>query len=1011
MTNAISPQRAGGNARKRLFFWVVVSILFFTVGLCAICAAFLFAAHNAARERANYAASSLVATIENDVRRNIENVDSSLQAVIDGLKRPDIDRLAPELRRAVLFNRSATARHLGLVIVTDEAGNVRLDSQSVDPHSLSVADRDYFQVHKNDDNVGLYVGGPVLGRITGQASLAISRRLSHPDGSFAGVVSGNLQLQYFKDFFSNISLGPESTVTLITTDGSVLMRWPFDAKYIGVNLNPAVLHGLLGRSRAGQFEAGSELDGIRRLVVYSQIGDLPLVIGVGQSTDEIYSQWRRYVLVLSISGAIFLTVIAILLVSLAREFSLRARYEAGLTAALGNMSQGLCMFDQNQRLELYNDQYIEIFGLPPESVKQGDTFRSILELRRATGAFSGNVDQYAADVPSRLGRRQTVSTTYTLANERVIAVVNCPKEGGGWVATFEDITAQKLAEKELDEARLFLDSIIENIPIAVIVKDAKTGKYLLANRAFQMMRTSLKGNFLGQTIFDIYEPHVAEIMDKLDTACLQSETGINFDEHELDIPKLGPRILNTKRIAVRDKLGASKYLVVVIEDVTEQRRLEKRISFMAHYDVLTGLANRAAAVQKIEEAAARQRRYGDQFSVLLLDLDRFKVVNDTLGHPAGDALLREVATRLKRLLRETDLLGRLGGDEFVIIQESEADLHKAAGALCDRIIGSLTTPFSIDGNDVNIGVSIGIALAPEHATNPDNLLKMADMALYSVKSAGRNGYRFFAPEMNERASKRHDLENDLRRAIQNEEMVLYYQPIVDTRTLKICGAEALIRWLHPTEGIVGPDRFIPLAEETGLITQIGEWVLSAACTEAAAWPADVKLSVNLSPVQFRKSNLPDVVMCALVQSGLSPERLELEITETALIDSAADCLPALRQFKNLGIAIALDDFGTGYSSLSQLTMFPFDRIKIDRSFTQNMTKRSDCAAIIAGTVSLAHSLDIATTAEGVETAEQCRILRLAGVTSLQGYLFKSPGPAALIDFNWVYKQQQMEDAA
>jgi EAL domain-containing protein (putative c-di-GMP-specific phosphodiesterase class I) len=196
-----------------------------------------------------------------------------------------------------------------------------------------------------------------------------------------------------------------------------------------------------------------------------------------------------------------------------------------------------------------------------------------------------------------------------------------------------------------------------------------------------------------------------------------------------------------------------------------------------------------------------------------------------------------------------------------------------------------------------------------------------------------------------------------------------------------------------------------------LITQIGEWVLSAACTEAAAWPADVKLSVNLSPVQFRKSNLPDVVMCALVQSGLSPERLELEITETALIDSAADCLPALRQFKNLGIAIALDDFGTGYSSLSQLTMFPFDRIKIDRSFTQNMTKRSDCAAIIAGTVSLAHSLDIATTAEGVETAEQCRILRLAGVTSLQGYLFKSPGPAALIDFNWVYKQQQMEDAA
>ena len=277
------------------------------------------------------------------------------------------------------------------------------------------------------------------------------------------------------------------------------------------------------------------------------------------------------------------------------------------------------------------------------------------------------------------------------------------------------------------------------------------------------------------------------------------------------------------------------------------------------------------------------------------------------------------------------------------------------------------------------------------------------MALYSAKSAGRNAYRFFAPEMNERASRRHDLENDLRRAIQKDEMVLHYQPIIDTRTLKICGAEALIRWQHPTEGMIGPDRFIRLAEETGLIVPIGEWVLHTACTEAARWPADVKLSVNLSPMQFRKSNLPDVVMSALAKSGLPPERLELEITETALIKSA-DCLPALREFRKLRIAVALDDFGTGYSSLSQLTEFPFDRIKIDRSFTQNMTKRADYAAIIAGTLSLAHSLGILTTAEGVETVQQYRLLRLAGVTSLQGYLFKRPAPASEIDFYAVLRQ-------
>jgi diguanylate cyclase (GGDEF)-like protein/PAS domain S-box-containing protein len=1011
MTYAISTQLTGGNAWKRLFFWVVVLIFFLTMGLGAICVNLLFEARNSARQRATDAASRLVAVIDNDVARNIESVDLSLQAVVDGLRRPDIAQLAPDLRHIVLFDRSAIARYLGLILVTDEVGNVRLNSSTAGAQPANAADRDYFQAHKNNDNVGLYIGGPVLGRITGQPSLAISRRLSHPDGSFAGVVAGSLQLQYFKDLFANAALGPQSSVTLATTDGVVLMRWPYNEKHIGLKAKHATLYKFLAHSRTGYYEANSELDGIHRLVVYSQIGDLPLVISVGQSTAEIFSLWRGYVFVLSISGAILLAVIIILLIYLARQFTRNARYEIRLNAALGNMSQGLCMFDQNQRLVLYNDQYTEMYGLRPGVIQPGLDFRSILELRRQLGAFNGDVERYAADVTSRLEQGQTVSRTTTLANGRVIAVINRPMEGGGWVATFEDITAQRLAENELQETRMFLDSVVENIPTAIIVKDAQTRKFLLANRAFEVMRASLKSNFVGQTVFDLYDAPVAELMDKLDTECLRSEAGVDYDEHEVDIPTQGSRILNTKRIAIRDTLGAARYLVVVVEDVTEQRRLEKRISFLAHFDALTGLANRAAVTEKIEEAAARLRRYGSRFSILLLDLDRFKVVNDTLGHPGGDALLREVATRLKSLLRETDLLGRLGGDEFVVIQASENDQREAARTLSDRIIENLAKPFSIAGSDVSIGVSIGIALAPEDAINPDSLLKMADMALYNAKSGGRNGYRLFMPEMSEVANRRHELENDLRRAIEKDELVLHYQPIIDTRTFRIESAEALIRWRHPTEGMLGPDRFIPLAEETGLITQIGAWVLYAACTEAAAWPADVKIAVNVSPVQFRNSNLPDVVMYALAASGLPPERLELEITETALVESAADCLPSLHKFKNLGIGVALDDFGTGYSSLSQLTMFPFDRIKIDKSFTQNITKRADCAAIIAGTLTLASSLGIATTAEGVETAEQCRLLRLAGVTSLQGHLFKRATPAAQIDFNWVYDNLQREDAA
>jgi diguanylate cyclase (GGDEF)-like protein/PAS domain S-box-containing protein len=574
-------------------------------------------------------------------------------------------------------------------------------------------------------------------------------------------------------------------------------------------------------------------------------------------------------------------------------------------------------------------------------------------------------------------------------------------------------TAAELAssKQSLDETRKFLDSIIENIPAAVVVKDAATRRYALVNRAFEAMLDVPRSELLGRSVFDIHNPRDAERIDDADDESIRSADGVTYKEIEIDMRQRGQRMQSTRRIVIRNSHGEAKYLIAVIEDVTESKKAEQRIAFLAHHDALTGLANRVALAQRIDEAAARQRRRDEPFSVLLLDLDRFKQVNDTLGHPAGDSLLIEVATRLKSLLRETDVLARLGGDEFAIIQAGEINQREAARALAERIIATMAKPFAIDGADINIGTSIGIALAPEHGTASDSLLKMADLALYRAKSAGRNGYCFFAPEMSEIASARQEIEGDLRRAIQQDELELHYQPIIDAKTRRICSVEALVRWRHPTKGLISPDLFIPLAEESGLITQIGDWVLRAACAEAVKWPAEVKVAVNLSLVQFRKTDLPDVVGRALVDSGLRPERLELEITETALIESAAECLPALRQFKALGITIVLDDFGTGYSSLSQLAMFPFDRIKIDKSFTQNMTKRSECAAIISATLTLAQSLDIQTTAEGVETVDQYRLLRLAGVTSLQGFLFKRPGPASEIDFDRVFGDLSIEQAA
>lgn len=684
---------------------------------------------------------------------------------------------------------------------------------------------------------------------------------------------------------------------------------------------------------------------------------------------------------------------------------------AQLNIAFSHISQGVVMFDSSARLVLCNDKYRQLYGLPQELTKPGCALEQIIRRRVADRTLPGAADDFVRDLLTKIAKGEIEQHEITLDNGRIISIKNEPLPCGGWVATHEDITDKRRAALELDETKIFLDSIIQHAPIAILVKDAKSRQFVLANRALEETLAVSGAWLIGKDVFDVYPKEYAEPMDRADRECLQNSVGIVHGEFTADNPRLGMRILNTKRFVIRDSNREAKYLVLVIDDITERRISEQQIKFMAHHDALTGLLNRTSIIETIDEAAARLRGGGAPFSVLMLDLDRFKQVNDTLGHSAGDALLREAATRLKVSLRENDIIARLGGDEFAVVQTNEDNQREAAHALANRIAEIIAAPFIIDGNEVNIATSIGISLAPEHATNPDDLLKMADLALYSAKSAGRSQSYFFNPEMSEVANARQELESELRQAILHDELELHYQPIVDTETRKIRAAEALIRWQHPVRGTILPDRFIPLAEETGLIAQIGEWVLQAACRDAACWPPEVAVSVNLSAIQFYKSNLSDVVMYALAESGLPPERLELEITETALIERGTECLPALRQFKNLGISIALDDFGTGYSSLSQLIVFPFDKIKIDKTFIQNITKRSECTAIISAAHTLAQNLDMAVTAEGVETIEQFQLLRLMGITSLQGYLFKGPGPVTELDFNKIYGDRELEDVA
>jgi len=413
---------------------------------------------------------------------------------------------------------------------------------------------------------------------------------------------------------------------------------------------------------------------------------------------------------------------------------------------------------------------------------------------------------------------------------------------------------------------------------------------------------------------------------------------------------------------------------------------------MARHDALTDLPNRLMLRERLDHELKRVKR-GECLAVLCLDLDHFKSVNDTLGHPIGDELLKVVAERLRRCTREPDTIARLGGDEFAIIMTGMQDPTDAV-ALAKRISGSITKPYHIDGHQIVADISIGISLAPIDATEPDQLLKNADMALYGAKGDGRGTYRFFEPEMDAKMKTRRELEMDLRTALVNAEFELYYQPLVNLASNEISAFEALVRWNHPVRGLISPADFIPVAEETGLIIPLGEWVLRRACQETALWPGHIKVAVNLSPSQLKSRNLTQLVVSALAESGMPASRLQLEITETVLMQNTFNTLATLHQLRKLGVQIAMDDFGTGYSSLAYLRSFPFDKIKIDRSFIQDLSNGAEPLAIVHAVAGLAKSLNMVSTAEGVETQQQLDQLQSIGCTEMQGYLFSHARPAA-----------------
>jgi diguanylate cyclase (GGDEF)-like protein len=436
--------------------------------------------------------------------------------------------------------------------------------------------------------------------------------------------------------------------------------------------------------------------------------------------------------------------------------------------------------------------------------------------------------------------------------------------------------------------------------------------------------------------------------------------------------------------------------IVLIEDVTERKATAAKIHHLARYDALTELPNRTFFRDQMELTLARIRRSNESCAVLFIDLDEFKQINDTMGHPFGDALLCAVADRLRSIARDSDVVARFGGDEFVVLQYPMKRPEEVA-SLARRIVEALGEPFEIERHQLVIGASIGIAVAPQDGVDADLLLKNADMALYRTKSEGRGAWRFFEQEMDVKAQARRSLEIDLRNAVANNAFKLFYQPIISLKSRRISTCEALLRWPHPERGMVSPAEFIPIAEEMGLIIEIGEWVLAQACLECMQWPTDVHVAVNLSPTQFRRGNVTETVRSALAKSGLPAHRLEIEITESVLVQDTEATRACLMHLRDMGVRISLDDFGTGYSSLSYLHSFPLQKVKIDRSFLQGIANSERSLTLLRGVARLSAELGLAVVVEGVETDEELALItREATVDEAQGYLFSPAIPATAV---------------
>ncbi len=652
-----------------------------------------------------------------------------------------------------------------------------------------------------------------------------------------------------------------------------------------------------------------------------------------------------------------------------------------LRDALNILPQGIVFLDPEGRYILWNEKYAEIYKRSSDLFKPGAKFEDTLRVGVARGDYPeavGREEEWLAERLSRLhepGQRHE----QTLADGRCVLIEERQTGDGSVIGLRVDIT--ELKQREASFRLLF-----EGNPVPMILCSPDDGLVRYVNDAAIEHYGFARDEFHKLRIRDLqaFESEMPWVIDEsVEQQNARMWKHVKADGSLIDLA------IYSRKLVYNDQ----QMVMLALVDMTERKRAEARLAFMAQHDGLTGLPNRNLLRQRVDELLAHGRRSGDKFALLFVDLDNFKIINDTLGHGIGDQLLKSVNKRLRSSLRDEDAIARLGADEFAIVQTGCGRPEDVA-LLAKRLLEAVNVPHLIGDHSIMIGASIGIAMAPGDGDNAERLMKSADMALSRAKQETRGTFSFFEAEMDARAQARRRIETDLRAAIEDGVLCPHYQPLIDLKSGRITGFEALVRWPDPERGMIPPSEFIPVAEETGLIGALGGLMLRRACSDAAQWADEVRVAVNLSPLQFRAGNLLATVMDALKQSGLAPARLELEITETLLLDKSDQVLATLHALRALGVRISMDDFGTGYSSLSYLRSFPFDKIKIDQSFVRDLGSNRDAQAIVRSIISLGIGLGVTITAEGVETEAEFSCLRAEGCHEGQGYLFSKARPNA-----------------